>query len=180
MTVNEIKPNILCLEYRQEETDKDYGSCLWARFMFNLDRYELTITSDCGNYGYKWVETPKSESFLGLMARVDDGYMLDKLYGSANLFDYEATKKFAYKWYADDEEDKEKLDKIFEEVEWMYKPETAELFLDKFDSENDGYFSDTWELPQYDYPANALKIVQVFKDYIQPKIKEILKEQGKE
>ena len=39
MTVKEINPNILTLEYRQEKTDKDYGSCLWARFMFNLDRY---------------------------------------------------------------------------------------------------------------------------------------------
>ena len=81
MTVNIVKPNMLCLEYRQEKEDKDYGSCLWARFTFNLDRYELTITSDCGNYGYKWVETPKSESFLELMARCDEGYILDKIYG---------------------------------------------------------------------------------------------------
>ena len=27
MTVKEIKPNILYLEYRQEKIDKDYGSC---------------------------------------------------------------------------------------------------------------------------------------------------------
>lgn len=55
MTVKEINPRILTLEYRQEKGDEGYGSCLWARFMFNLDRYELSITSDCGNYGYKWV-----------------------------------------------------------------------------------------------------------------------------
>ena len=46
--VTEIQPNIVALEYRQEQSDKDYGSCLWARFYFNLDRYELTIVSDCG------------------------------------------------------------------------------------------------------------------------------------
>lgn len=66
MTVKEIVPNILCLEYRQDREDKDYGTCLWARFMFNLDRYEMTITSDCGNYGYKWCETPDSESSWNL------------------------------------------------------------------------------------------------------------------
>lgn len=94
MTVNIVKPNMLCLEYRQEKEDKDYGSCLWARFTFNLDRYELTITSDCGNYGYKWVETPKSESFLELMVRCDEVYILDKIYGSPDVFDYEETKNY--------------------------------------------------------------------------------------
>lgn len=40
-TVKEINPNIFCLEYRQDKEDADYGSCLWARFLFNLDKYEL-------------------------------------------------------------------------------------------------------------------------------------------
>lgn len=178
MTVKEIKPNTLCLEYRQEKGDKDYGSCLWARFMFNLDRYELTITSDCGNYGYKWCETPSSESFLHLMARCDWGYMLDKLYGSADIFDYEATKETFYKNYVYDELDKEKMDSIFEDVEEYGTPESAEAFLSKFESADyDDYFdhSDIWELVEYGYPGNALKIVHVFEDCIRPKIREGLK-----
>lgn len=96
MTVKEIIPNILCIEYRQDREDKDYGTCLWARFMFNLDRYEMTITSDCGNYGYKWCETPDSESFLELMVRCEKEYILNKIYGNADIFDYNATKEYVF------------------------------------------------------------------------------------
>lgn len=37
------QPNILTIEFRQERGDPDYGSCLWANFNFDLERYELTI-----------------------------------------------------------------------------------------------------------------------------------------
>ena len=168
MTVKEIKPNILYLEYRQEKIDKDYGSCLWARFMFNLDRYELSITSDCGNYGYKWVETPESESFLELMARC------------ADVFDYEATKKRIYEYFGEDEEDKEKLDETFEEMEiYGCSVDSPSEFMRVFEDNNDNDFGDVWELLKYVYPSNALKIVEVFKEYIQPYIREQLKEQNK-
>lgn len=178
MTVNEIKPNMLCLEYRQEKEDKDYGSCLWARFNFNLDRYELNITSDCGNYGYKWCETPNSESFLELMARCGEGYMLDKLYGHKDIFDYDATKERIYEIFGEDEEDKERLDEIFDEIEvYGSYVDTAQEFMRVFEDNNHGYFSDVWEYLQFVYPTNALKIVEVFGECIKPKIKEILKQQ---
>ena len=56
MNITQIQPRMLILEYRQEESDPDYGYCTWARFTFNLDKYELSISSECGNYGYKWSE----------------------------------------------------------------------------------------------------------------------------
>ena len=178
MTVNEIKPNILILEYRQEPQDKDYGSCLWARFSFNLDRYELNISSDCGTYGYKWSETPDSESFLHLMARCDEGYMLDKLYGSADIFDYDATKENVYEALDLSEEDKDALDNIFELFDIHGIPETENEFCTKFIVYSDGYFdfdnASVWCLPVKVYPANAEKIVSVFENCIKPKIKEIL------
>ena len=117
MKVNQIATNILCLEYRQEREDKDYGSCLWARFYFNLNRYELMIMSDCGNYGYKWCETPDSERFLELMARCEGGYILDKIYGRPDIFDYDATKEKLYDLYGENKEAKAKLDEIFEGIE---------------------------------------------------------------
>ena len=175
MTVKEIIPNILCIEYRQDREDKDYGTCLWARFMFNLDRYEMTITSDCGNYGYKWCETPDSESFLELMARCGKEYILNKIYGSADIFDYAATKEHIYKCCSHDEVDKTKLDRIFENIELDYEPNEVIDFMRKFDEENDDYFMDTWELLQYRYPVHAIKIVSVFDECIRPKIKEIMK-----
>lgn len=176
MTVKEIKPNVLCLEYMQESTDKDYGTCLWARFMFNLDRYELTITSDCDNYCYKWFETPNSESFLELMARIDDGYMLYKLYGSEDIFDYEATKECIYENFGEEQEDREKLDEIFDEIEvYGGYPDNASEFMRVFEDNNHNDFCDVWECCQYRYPSNALKIVSVFKNCIQPYIREMLR-----
>lgn len=175
MQINELKPNILCLEYRQEKGDKDYGSCMWARFYFNLDRYELSIISDCGNYGYKWYETPKTESFLQLMARCDGGYILDKIYGNADKFNYEATKERFYQDVEEDEtEIKERLDEIFDDMEMWGNTEDGQVFLAEFEKENDIDFCDVWEYLVYDYPANALKIVSVFEEHIKPKIREMV------
>lgn len=44
-------PEIMTVSFRQTRDDKDYGSCLWARFNFDLKHYHLSIESDCGNYG---------------------------------------------------------------------------------------------------------------------------------
>lgn len=179
MTVNKIPVNILCLEYRQEKGDEHYGSCLYARFYFNLDRYELTIVSDCGNYCYKWFETPKSESFLELMARCDVGYILDKIYSSADIFDYEATKQCIYNSYCFGRDDKEGLDEIFNNIEMEYEPNDEGDFLRRFEDENDiinGDFCDMFDCLQYTYPSNALKICEVFEECIRPKIREIIKE----
>ena len=61
-----------------------------AIFNFDLERYELTITSDCGSYAYGWVPTPRSENFMHLMARLESGYLLDKL-ADPCVVDTEAT-----------------------------------------------------------------------------------------
>lgn len=170
MKVTEIQPNIVVLEYRQEPSDKDYGSCLWARFYFNLDRYELTIVSDCGEYGYKWYEA-KEESFLELMSRIDEDYLIGKLYGYPDVFDYEASKRNVYEYC--DRIDKEELDEAFEEIECNGYPETEESFIRGVESEIGG-IDETWNLVEKVYPANALKICNVFEKAIKPRIKEIL------
>lgn len=171
MKVTEIQPNILALEYRQEPNDSDYGSCLWARFYFNLDRYEMTILSDCGNYGYKWYET-ESESFLELMSRINEDYLLIKLYGYPDVFDYEASKRNVYE-FCEDQMDKEKVDEAFEEIELFGCPETEESFIKGIDAEI-GWIDEPWSLVEKVYPANALKICSVFENAIKPRIKEIL------
>lgn len=177
MRINRITPNFLCLEYRQEQGDRDYGSCLWARFTFNLDRYELAISSDCGNYGYKWYETPNSESFIELMARCEGGYILNKIYGSADIFDYEATKDRLYDYFGEDDDDRARLDEIFEEIElYGSGPDTSAEFLRVFEDNNHDDFPDVWGLVEYRYPANALKIVDVFETCIKPELKMILEE----
>lgn len=175
MKVKEIAPRMFILEYRQEKGDKDYGLCLWARFAFNLDRYELSITSDCGNYGHKWVETPDSESFLELMARCDGGYILNKIYGSPDIFDFDKTKERIYEDFGYDEEHKEALDDIFDNMDIYGQSETAEGFLRCFeDCDEYDVFCDVWETLQFVYPPNALKIVDVFETAIKPYIKKKL------
>ena len=172
-----IHPRMIILQYTQDTTDPDYGSCLWARFTFNLDRYEMTITSDCGNYGYKWTETPDSESFLNLMARCEAGYILNKIYGNANIFDYDKTKLNLYRLNGSDPEGRNELNRIFDEIEndgWSRIPESTEEFVTIFTEHNQDYFNDIWEFPQFTYPSNVLKICDTFEKHIVPAIKEIL------
>lgn len=181
MKVETINPRMLVLEYRQEKTDEDYGSCLWADFYFNLDKYDLTILSDIGNYGYAYWSAASSESFLELITRIDEDYLLQKLCGNPKDFDYEATKEHFYEYYGEESGDRAKLDEIFEEIESEYEPESGELFLRLFDEynvddHNHSVFCDIWEMPVYDYTPWQKRICKIFHDYIQPKIREILKE----
>lgn len=178
MTLKEIKPNILCLEYRQERDDEDFGTCMWARFYFNLDRYELTITSDFWNYGnyvYKWYETPNSESFLQLMARIEKGDLIYKLYGDPDVFDYEETKRQFYLYFGDEKDNRNKLDEIFAELELYGEPYVTSEFIEVLT--NSGYdFDKPWRYIKRIYPIYVLKIGDVFSDYIQPYIRKLLKE----
>ncbi len=173
MTVKEIPTNIRCLECRQDREDKDYGSCLYARFYFNLDKYELNIISDVGNYAYQWGAS-EHESFLELMSRINDDYLLGKLCGNPKQFNYEATKAHFYD-YADDEDDKKHLDEIFEKIECKYIPDNGETFIELFEQENDGWWCDAWEYLIYKYTAWQEKIVSVFKNHIQPVIRKMVK-----
>jgi len=174
MKVQEIPVNIRCLEYTQDKSDSDYGSCLYARFYFNLEKYELNIISDCGDYSYKWMATPEHESFLELLARINSDYLIRKLCGSPRTFNYEKTKENFYK-YADEEE-KNKLDTIFE---YMNTPSSGDAFLEMLENYSLD-FSEPWECLEYEYNFQQRRIVNIFEQHIQPAIKEMLKSQGKQ
>lgn len=176
MYVTQIKPTIMTLDFRQERKDPDYGTCLWARFYFNLDRYELNISSDCGNYGYKWPETPETESFLELMSRINSGYLLEKLYGAPDVFDYKRTKESIKGSFANTKEEEEKINAIFEELELDGTPETGtELLMRIENADVDDFFKDAYLYEDiiYSYPARAVKICEIFQDSIQPAIARI-------
>lgn len=175
MEVEERSYNVLCLEYWQDRIDADYGSCLWARFYFNLDKFELSIQSDCGYYGYKWPVT-KSETFFELLGRINKYYFKEKLCGQPSVFDYDKTKEVAFDWFADHEESELRLDRIFRDMEDDGEPSTGLEFVRMFEEyDEDSFFSDIFELPAYRYTADQNKICQVFTDYIQPKIRDIVK-----
>lgn len=183
----EIKaPAMVVIEYHQEKLDKDYGSCLWASFVFDTENYELHITSDCGEYGYGWTPTPETESFLKLLSRMDSEYLLSKI-SDMYVVDTEETYK-AIKEYIDQIiEDNDKtvddfgidMDSIY--TACTYDNETdivsgvnSELVLTPFYVEIDDF--ELYKCIVKDYPVPAKKIAEIFQEYIQPKIREMLRE----
>lgn len=82
MMIEIQKPVIVRVAYHQDHSDKDYGSCLWAYYDFDLDGGILTVQSDCGYYYYRWPE--RGNEFLCLMARVHSDYLEEKLLMSVN------------------------------------------------------------------------------------------------
>lgn len=181
MTITVEKPEIITLLYKQEKTDADYGSCLWARFQFDLKNYTLHIEGDCGNYTYGWVPTPEHESFLHLCGRFDYEYLLYKL-SNRTVIDSEKTWK-AIKELVEQYLDDFSLDNL-DEYEWEQLESACYHCNDErdvFDSISEvlrytelmGKYEteDFWYAIEKDYPANAKKICSVFIDCIQPFIK---------
>lgn len=181
MAYIEVKsPDIMVLEFRQEKGDQDYGSCLWSRFYLDMENYHLSIESDCGNYGHGWIRTPKSESFLKLMSRIDDDYLLGKI-STRNVVDGDQTWKNV-KEYINEVLDGEEPNFDFEDVENVcYYSEKTEVYDElinslKYTNANNDFF-DSYQLInciEMQYPYNAQKIANIFTKFVQPKIKELL------
>ena len=186
MTVTLEKPEIITLMYRQEKTDADYGSCMWARFYFDLKNYTLQIESDCGNYIYGWVPTPDGESFMQLCTRFDSGYLLYKL-SNQSVIDSANTWQ-AVKDLVSDIIEIESLDDL-DEYDWDQleaacygnndERDVVDSVISALDDTvlRDKYDTyDIWNAIEKDYPTQAKKIVSVFISCIQPFIKKMLEE----
>lgn len=175
-------PPLISLYFCQERGDPDYGSCLWAVFNFDLERYEMSVTSDCGNYAYGWVPTPKSESFMHLMSRLDSGYLLDKI-SDRCIIDTEATfkevKDLMETMGVDFAETDCWGDSVFDmdEIKNCCNQNSEQDVHDALERQFKGTSMedcddyDLWCCIQKDFPVNAKKIVQIFMDYIRPMCK---------
>lgn len=180
-----LKSNIITIGFRQEKEDKDYGSCMWAQFHFDLDNYDLMIASDCGNFTYCWAPTPKSESFLHLMSRTNDDYLLGKL-SDRSVIDEEETFRQMWEYMKElaelssstlDEEDMENLKLCCCGYDEREVADEVESWLDTNYSMKQNLSTEyLYDCIYKDYPADAKKIVSVFKEHVQPKIKELCKE----
>lgn len=176
-----LKPEIVMVSFLQEREDKDYGSCLWARFKFDLKNYSLTIESDCGSYSHGWVPTPDSESFLHLCARFNWEYLLDKI-SSQTVIDGEATfqKVKELMEQLDDDVfasiDETEMEGIERSCFGHYE-ETAAYMAICSALEYAGFSEyDAYEAAcciEKDYPVGAKTIAQVYRDYIQPVIRRL-------
>lgn len=175
-------PEIMTVSFRQTRNDKDYGSCLWARFNFDTKNYHLSIESDCGSYSYGWTPTPDHETFLHLCSRFDSGYLLEKI-SNRSVVDGDSTYKCLDGWLKDYDEygygrlsnhDMQHIEEACHASRYDHAVLKAiEEALE--DTDFDGSVSD-YDIAcciELTYPAGARRIVQIYKDYIQPELRKL-------
>lgn len=179
MKVTVEKPRIISLLYKQEKTDKDYGSCLWARFYFDLEHYTMSIESDCGNYSYGWTPTPDHESFLHLCTRLGTDYLLGK-FSSLCVVDHNKTWEEVQEIIADilDGSCTEVYDSDIDKIRRAcYDHRTAEataraieqaMYDADLTSSADELTYEICEAVIEDYPRQAKKIVEIYDEHIRP------------
>ena len=176
------KPEIITISYRQERSDKDYGSCLWARFNFDTKHYHLSIESDCGTYGNGWVPTPDHETFLQLCSRFDNGYLLDKL-DNRSVVDGEATFK-ALMEFLEEYDDAAYEELTAKQRKHLYEAcrsnrtdrDCMENILDELESTEFAGKCCEYDIAcciEMTYPSGAKKIAEIFRDHIQPVLREL-------
>lgn len=170
--VKVINPDITVLEYNQEKTDKDYGSCLWAKFYFDTTNCKLLITSDCGNYAYGWASDTKP--FLKFLSAINKDYLLSKISRQTEVdrdSTYLSVKEYLGK--SDDNDDEDELSYVCHS-----SSNYSEVFYaleEYFCSANIDYESECLaDCIICDYPNWAKRIADIFVNYIQPLIKEVL------
>lgn len=179
------KPEIVTIQFRQGREDKDYGSCLWARFNFDLKHYALSIESDCGSYSYGWVPTPDSESFLRLCARFNWEYLLGKISSQTDIDDEATFEKVKELMEQLDEDVFASIDGVtMEEIESTCsgQPDETAAYMaictilgENGFSEYDSY--DAACCIEKDYPAGAKKIAEIYRDHIQSVVRKLAKEE---
>lgn len=194
MKIEAQKPNIVRIAYHQEKSDPHYGSCMWAYFDFDLDKYTLNIQSDCGNAAYRWIATPESESFLHLMSRIYDDYLIEKLF-QRHVVDVDDTVREIREWLGivDDEDFKdddlsreewERLDNAVIELEGRLNEYTqldydlAVRIAEDWQSEYSLDIDCIWDRVVVDFTVWQKRIVQIFRDYIQPEVKRLAIEEA--
>lgn len=179
MKINVTHPEILRIQYRPEPNDKCYPACLWANFDMDMETDTLTITSDCGtfSYGY-WDVGPRG--FLCFLCGLHEDYLLSKL-AKATEFDLEATVEHMKELLEEaDEYSASKIGKLVQDLRERleYREECGKTeygVLDEWNEEHDLGLCDLWEDVVRDYPTYAKRIVGIFIEHIQPKIREIVK-----
>lgn len=165
--VTQRNPNVLSLLYQQEKSDEDYGSCTWAIFNFDLDRYELSITSSLGCYAYRWFQT--TESFMHLMARIYSSYLLDKI-STRNTVNQAETLNSVIDLLKQYDIEIDSCD----ELAWCCDHDTAQEVHDALEKSFKGTSMedcddyDLWGCICIDHPAQAKKIAEIFEKHIQP------------
>lgn len=149
-------------------------------YTLDLDKYSLSIGGET-SADYKWVETPKSESFIKLMVRCDSGYLMNKLFN--RVFDLgksvEAMKEFLKEneWfyrYKDKKECLKEMDDICVDYDRELVNEVIKL-LEEYNVEVDGDMEyDLWNCIERTYKYWDKRAIDLFCEFIKPELKKEL------
>lgn len=169
-----VKPQTITIHLEPDQTDKEYGRCMWADFILDTDNYRLDIHSDCGDYSYNWMPTPDSESFLHLMHRIEKEYLLGKI-SDRTAIDEKQTLLNLKRLFKSIED---QID--FEEIEAIVNQSTfsADIadnirsYLTSADINTTIEWFDVYDAVEKDYPIKAKIIASIFAKYIQPFLKD--------
>ena len=158
-----------------DKSDKEYFSCMWARYIFDCDNGRLNINSDAGDYSYGWGHNDH-EDFMHLMSRVNAGYLLNKI-SDRTVFDIDKSKartvskvqKYGIDYFGI--KDQKQLESIVEEINDIDDGVSEETFLREVGNIVPKIDWKSIEIVK-EYPCGATTVVDLFIKYLQPKIRE--------
>lgn len=182
MLIKELSPKIIKIHASQEQSDKDYGSCLWYEVLLDCDNWRLNINSDVGNYSYSW-SVEQKRTFPEFLCGLEKEYLLNKL-SNRSMFDAKASAEetlnnfdeYDDSWNDLPEEERNEIRKSILNVardyahdEYAFYHEIENIFRAR--DMIQGYDIDTISVIK-EYPTMAVRAVDIFINYIQPYLKE--------
>lgn len=180
MKIEKINPRVITYKLAPDKGDKEYFSCMWARYIFDCDNGRLNINSDAGDYSYGWGHNDH-EDFMHLMSRIDSGYLLNKI-SDRTVFHIDKSKKHTInniKEYGIDcfGIKNQELNSIIDDINNIDDGASEETFLREVDSIVPKIDWESIEIVR-EYPCGAVTVVDLFIKYLQPKIKEEFRTQN--
>lgn len=172
MKIEKINPRVITYKLVPDKTDKEYFSCMWARYVFDCDNGSLNINSDAGDYSYVWGHNVH-EDFMHLMARINGSYLLNKI-SSQSVFNIRKSKietiKNIESYETDYLEIEDQLDSICEKIMDIDDFASEEMFFREVERIVPGIDFESVELVK-EYPSGAETAVKLFEKFVQPQIR---------
>ena len=177
MKIEKIMPKTVTYALSMEKQDDDRWMCSWANFILDYDSWRLTINSDAGDYTYCWGNN-RNDNFTDLMARVEKGYLLNKM-SNRSEFLIDDSKKETIRaieengWEEYGFKSRGQWEDVKMDINNIDSLASEEMFYREVDNMvPDIDFESIYTIK--DYPKMAKVAVEIFIKYIQPILKEDL------
>lgn len=184
MKINVSKPNVVRIAYCPDGSDEEYNKCTWAFFDFDQDEWMLNIQSDVGNYAYGWPVPTEGETFLELCARMHGDYLGNKLFKDLpEEFDQEETLKKLKECLKDMDlparRITRRIDDLRDELD-LYDLDDcvplAEYLIEKWNDDYELGIDNVYEYVVSRWSAWQKRIITIFENHIQPKLREMVED----